>query len=63
MDSQLLDIRQVADRCGVHPQTIHQMRYRGDGPPAVRIGRKLKFRPEDIEAWIESRRETPKQAS
>ncbi len=53
----LLDIDQVADRLGMTPAAMHSMRYRGDGPRAVKIGRKLRFRADDIDAWIDSRRE------
>ena len=57
-EERLVPLDDLADRLGVSTQTIHQMRYRGDGPVAVRIGRTLKFRHADIEAWIESRVES-----
>ncbi|MDO5534148.1 MAG: hypothetical protein Q4F65_05815 [Propionibacteriaceae bacterium] len=29
-----------------------QRRYRGDGPTFIKLGRKVFYRPEDVDAWI-----------
>jgi excisionase family DNA binding protein len=51
----LLTINEVADLLGVPVATIYRWRHVGDGPPGYRIGRHVRFRRVDVEAWIESR--------
>jgi len=36
---------------------IYAMRHRGQGPKAIKVGRKLLFRDSDIEAWLREREE------
>ena len=47
----------------VPPKTIYTWRYKGIGPPAVPIGRYLRFRAEDVAAWLESRADNPSQVA
>ena len=54
---QLLDSGALADRWNVPVQTIYGLRYRGDSPPAIRVGRELRWRLEDVEAWEAGRRD------
>jgi len=53
--SRLLTVRQLAELLQVPPKTIYTWRYKGIGPPAIPIGRYLRFRAEDVAAWIHSR--------
>ncbi len=46
---------EVADYLQVPVKTLYQWRYRGDGPRAFRVGRHLRYRWEDVEAWLASR--------
>lgn len=39
-------------------QTWAQMRYRGNGPKYYKVGRKVFYRPQDVEAWKESQLRT-----
>ncbi|WP_061924254.1 helix-turn-helix transcriptional regulator [Corynebacterium simulans] len=39
-------------------QTWAQMRYRGTGPKYYKVGRKVFYRPQDVEAWKESQLRT-----
>ena len=43
---------EVADYLRVPLRTIYRWRYAGDGPPAFRIGRHLRFRWSDVEEWL-----------
>lgn len=36
--------------------TIHQWSHRGGGPPALKIGRHLRYRRSDVDRWLESKR-------
>lgn len=37
--------------------TIYQWRARHTGPPAHKVGRHLRYRRADVEAWLEEQRE------
>lgn len=46
----LLTLDQVADLCGVTPRTVWAWTTRG--LRCLRIGRRLRVSPEDLDAWI-----------
>jgi excisionase family DNA binding protein len=48
----LLSTEEVADWLGVPPTTIYNWRTRHEGPRGFRVGRWIRFRREDVEAWI-----------
>ena len=61
----LIDAREVARRLGMKSaETIREWARRGK-LPHLRVGRCFRFRPEDLAAWIETRRgpETPEERS
>jgi hypothetical protein len=43
---------EVAAALRTTPAALAQMRYRGDGPPFFRLGRRILYRWEDVEQWI-----------
>lgn len=43
----------VADYLGVPINTVYQWRTRGSGPPGRRVGKHVRYRPEDVEAWFD----------
>ncbi|WP_353107770.1 helix-turn-helix domain-containing protein [Gordonia sp. (in: high G+C Gram-positive bacteria)] len=47
----------LADRLAVTPNVIRQMLHRGQLPPVVRIGRRIRWDANDIEAWIATQKE------
>ena len=47
----------VADYLGVPIGTVYQWRSRGTGPVGKRIGKHVRYRPEDVEAWFDSQPE------
>lgn len=51
----LLTVRQLAELLGVPARTIHSWRYRGTAPPGIRLGKHLRFRRRDVEAWLDER--------
>ncbi|WP_085187977.1 helix-turn-helix transcriptional regulator [Mycolicibacterium doricum] len=57
-EPQLLKIDQVAMRLRVSVGCIRAWRLRGDGPPAIRIGTALRWDAAEVEAWLDSRRES-----
>ena len=52
-------VNELAEWLQMSPHTVYQWRYRGTGPVGHRIGRHLRFRREDVEAWLEQRRDKP----
>ncbi|MBI0296831.1 helix-turn-helix domain-containing protein [Streptomyces sp. PRKS01-29] len=42
----------LADLIGVPVETIYQWRRKGTGPRGFRVGRHLRFDPEDVRRWI-----------
>ena len=46
---------EVADYLGVPRATLYGWRYKGTGPRAMRVGRHLRYRRADVEAWLETR--------
>lgn len=58
LPSELLDIQQVADRLKVSVGCIRAWRLRGEGPPAIKLGSVLRWDPEEVIDWLNSRRES-----
>lgn len=55
LDEPLVPQEETAVQLHVKPQTLCAWRNRGEGPPYVKIGRLIFYRPSDIKAWITSR--------
>jgi excisionase family DNA binding protein len=52
----MLSAQEVAGLFQVPLKTIYQWRYLGDGPPSVKIGRHLRFDPDDVARWVQERK-------
>jgi predicted DNA-binding transcriptional regulator AlpA len=48
----LFDQGQVAQRLGVSIRSLERWRMTGDGPRYIKMGRQIRYRAEDVEAWI-----------
>jgi predicted DNA-binding transcriptional regulator AlpA len=46
-----LDVENLAKRWGTTEKTIYGLRYRGQAPPAIKVGRGLRFAVADVERW------------
>lgn len=46
---------QAAVFLALQPQTLAAWTSRGEGPPYIKVGRSVRYRKSDIEAWLESR--------
>lgn len=51
MHSPYLDVKELAERHKQSPQAIYQRKWRGEGPPCIKVGRKLLFPLEGVERW------------
>lgn len=53
----LLTLDDIVEFTQVPKSTIYSMRSAGHGPSGFRIGKSLRFRPQDVEMWLESLRD------
>jgi excisionase family DNA binding protein len=51
-------VEEVAEILGVPVRTVYGWRHRGEGPRAFRVGKHLRYRDEDIDAWLEQQPDT-----
>jgi excisionase family DNA binding protein len=57
--SRLLTVQELADLLQIPAKTIYTWRYKRIGPPAVPMGKYLRFRVEDVAAWLEEHADVP----
>jgi excisionase family DNA binding protein len=50
----LATVGEVAEYLGLPQQTLYTYRLDGRGPSAIKIGRHLRYRWSDVDAWVES---------
>lgn len=50
----LLTPSEVGDYLGVPIGTLANWRYQGEGPPFVHVGRLVRYRADDVNAWIQT---------
>lgn len=48
----LLSVEEVAEYLGVPVNTLYQWRHKGTGPTAFRVGRFLRYDPNDVRQWL-----------
>jgi excisionase family DNA binding protein len=53
MSSKLLTVTDLSDHLGVPVNTLYQWRTKGYGPTGRRIGKHVRYRPEDVDSWVE----------
>ena len=53
-DLKLLNENQVEELYGINKRTLQRMRIDGTGPQFVKIRRRVYYRPQDLNSYIES---------
>ena len=53
-ENRLWTVEEVAYYLGVPVQTVYSWRGQGRGPSGRRVGKRLRFRPEDVRKWVAS---------
>lgn len=48
----LWTIDDVSAFVGVSVQTLYQWRHQGEGPPAYKMGKHLRFDPDRVRSWV-----------
>lgn len=56
--SQLLTAAEVAERLLLSSDTLTRHRINGTGPRYVKLGKHIRYREHDIEAWLEAQSRT-----
>ena len=54
--SHLLSAEDLSEMLQIPVQTIYRWRHRGEGPRPMKVGKYLRFDPEDVTRWLEARR-------
>ena len=49
---------EAAERIGVSPKTLAEMRCDGTGPEYIKFGNRVQYDPAQIDAWLNSKRRT-----
>lgn len=57
MTERLLTAEELAEFLGVSVATLYQWRWKNTGPPALKVGRYLRWRQADVDAWLDERQE------
>lgn len=52
MTEKLLTVAEVAEYLGVAVELIYRWNTAGTGPARIRVGRTVRYRPSDVEAWL-----------
>lgn len=52
----VLDANDVAAQLGLSVSTLAKMRLYGTGPAYSKLGRRVVYRPADLDSWIEANR-------
>ena len=55
MASPLIDERQLCVDLGISSVTATKWRANAEGPPFIKVGRLVRYRRADVEAWLASR--------
>lgn len=49
-----VDTKSAARRLSISPSYLEKLRANGKGPDYARIGRRVLYRTEDLDAWVEA---------
>lgn len=52
--SEIISTSAAAEILGVAPGTLRYWRYMDQGPQSFRVGKHVKYRREDIDAWLDA---------
>ena len=51
-----LPVREAANYLGLSISTLNKLRCSGGGPPFLKLGRAVRYSPDDLKEWLDSRR-------
>ena len=51
-------VQDVSDFLGVPVRSLYEWRSKGYGPEGIKVGRHVRYFPEDVYAWVKSQRQS-----
>jgi excisionase family DNA binding protein len=57
--TEIEDTESVAAYLGVPTKTLEQWRYVGKGPAYAKVGKHVRYRRTDVDAWLDAQTVTP----
>lgn len=54
----LLTTKQAADQLQISPRTLERWRIYGAGPAYIKISSRVRYDPDDLDAWIQETRQS-----
>jgi excisionase family DNA binding protein len=63
MLERLMSLADLSEMLSVPVTTLYQWRHRGEGPPGYRVGRHVRYRRSEVEAWLETQADGYRRAS
>ena len=58
-EPEFADDKAISELLGLSRETLQQWRWRGEGPPWTKAGRRVLYRLADVRAWMAARTRTP----
>lgn len=55
-----LSLEQIAEELGVPLRTLYAQRSKGNGVPGYRIGKHIRVRRDDLDAWLTEQADRPR---
>lgn len=62
MAETLLSPEQLADYLGISVATVYQLNHKKAAPRRMRVGKHVRYRKSDVDAWLDSRSIDPSPA-
>jgi len=48
----LMTRKELAGYLGLEPNTLARWKWKGDGPPCIKIGRSVRYRQSEVDRWL-----------
>ena len=55
LNEKLMTLPELAKFLDIPSATLYQWRYRGEGPPSIKVGRHVRYRRSDVDAWLDAK--------
>jgi excisionase family DNA binding protein len=56
-DDRLMGVEDLAEYLGIPEATVYKQRSEGTGPPGYRIGKHVRWKRSEVEAWLEKHKD------
>jgi excisionase family DNA binding protein len=56
-DDRLMSVDDLADYLAIPVQTVYKQRAEGTGPPGYRVGRYVRWKRSEVDAWLDKQKD------